>query len=83
MTATCDDSDSDGDGNGNDNNDNNDGNNNGDDGNEDNNDSNCHGIAVLPMMRYPPLDLKHVSVVGMLITLLVAFPPGAKASPPA
>ncbi len=75
MTATCDDSDSNGDGNSNDDNDNDDGNNNGDDG-DDNNDSNCHGIAVLPMIRCPPLDLKHVSEVGMLIASLVAFPPG-------
>jgi hypothetical protein len=29
----------------------------------------------------PPLDLKHVGAVGMLITSLVALPPGAKASP--
>ena len=80
MTATCNDSDGDGDGDGNDDNNNGNGNNNGDDGNDDN-DSNCHRIAVLPMIRCPPLDLKHVSAVGMLIALLVAFPPGAKASP--
>ncbi len=80
MTATCNDSDGNGDGNGDDNNDNDNGNNNGDNGN-DNNDRNCHGISVLPMISCPPLDLKHVSVVGMLIALLVALPPGAKASP--
>jgi hypothetical protein len=82
TAATCNDSDGNGDGNGNDDNnkDNDDGNNNGDDG-DDNNDSNCHGIAVLPMIRCPPIDLKHVRAVGMLIALLVAFPPGAKASP--
>ncbi len=84
MTATCDhsDDDGDGDGDGNDDNNNVDGNNNSDDGNDDN-DSDCHGIAVLPMIRCPPLDLKHVSAVGMLIASLVAFHPGAKASPPA
>jgi hypothetical protein len=80
MTATC----NNGDGNGNssgDGNDNDDGNNNGDNGNN-NNDSNCHGIAVLPMIKVPPLDLKHVGVVGMLIASLVALPPGGKGNPP-
>ncbi len=82
MTATCNDSDGDGDGDGNNDNDNDDGNNNVDNG-EDDNESNCHVIAVLPMIRCPPLILKHVSAVGMLVASLVAFPPGAKASPPA
>ncbi len=62
-------------------NDDDDGDNDGEDGN-DNNDSNCHGIAFLPMIRRPPLILKHVGAVGMLIASLVALPPGAKASPP-
>ncbi len=82
MTATCDGSDGDGGGNGGNDDYNDSGNNNGDNGNN-NNDSNCHGITFLPLIRCPPLDLKHVSVVGMLIALLVAFLSGAKASPPA
>jgi hypothetical protein len=78
MTATCNDSDGDSDGNsGNDD----DGNNNGDDGNDDD-DSNCHGIAVLPMIKVPHLDLKHVGAVGMLIASLVVLPPGGKGKPP-
>ncbi len=77
MTATCDDGDGYGDGNGDDNNN---GNNNGDDCNDDN-DSSCHGIAVIPMIKVPPLDLKHIGAVGMLITLFVALPPGCKGKP--
>jgi hypothetical protein len=50
MTATCNDGDGDGDSNG-DNNNNCD--NNGDDSNNDS-DSDCHGIAVLPMIKVPP-----------------------------
>jgi hypothetical protein len=50
MTATCNYGDGGGDGDGiNDN----DGKNNGDNG-DNNNDSNCHGIAVLPMIKVPP-----------------------------
>ncbi len=50
MAATCNASDSNRDGNGNNDND---GNNDGDDG-DDNNDRNCHGIAVLSMIKVPP-----------------------------
>jgi hypothetical protein len=78
MTATFDDGDGNGDGNCNDEDD---GDNNGDNGNN-NNDSNRHGIAVLPMIRCPPLDLKHVGAVGMLIALLAVLPPGSKGKPP-
>ncbi len=86
MTATCDNGDSNGDGNSSNNdddddNDNNDGDNGGDIG-DGNNDSNCHSIAVLPKIKVPPLDLKHVGAVGMLIASLVALPPGGKGKPP-
>ncbi len=81
MTATCNAGDGDGDGDC-DGDDNNDGDNDGDDS-DDNNYSNCHGITVLSMIEVPPLDLKHVGAVGMLIALLVALPPGGKGKPPA